>query len=180
MVSSIRNYIALGLDRLALACAVLAALCMTAIVGIIVTSVMMRKFANSPLHITEEVVGLLLSVSLFLGLPMVTLKAKHVRVSLISDMMKGKALFAIQVIALMVGIGFFTWLIWETIPWFEFAFKRNLKTETTRILLYPWMALMPLSLGITGAILLARLAGIIDRAEGNKINSELPKSGNTF
>ena len=32
----------------------------------------MRKFANTPLHITEEVVGLLLSVTLFLGLPIVT------------------------------------------------------------------------------------------------------------
>lgn len=180
MAGSFKNFIALGLDRLALACAVLAALCMTAIVGIIVTSVMMRKFASSPLHITEEVVGLLLSVSLFLGLPMVTLKAKHVRVSLVSDMLKGKGLVAIQIAALMVGTGFFAWLIWESIPWFEFAYKRNLKTETTRLLLYPWMALMPLSLSITGTILIARLVGIIDRVEGSKNKSGLPETGNTF
>ena len=75
----------------------------------------------------------------------------------------------------MVGIGFFGWLIWETIAWFEFAYKRNLKTETTRILLYPWMALMPLSLAVTGVILVARLVGIIEREESYE--SKLLASG---
>lgn len=165
MAKMFKNVIAQGLDKLALACAGAAALGMISIVVIIVTSVLMRKFANSPLHITEEVVGLLLSVSLFLGLPMVTLKAKHVRVALLSDLLKGKWHFAMQVAALLVGIGFFSWLILESIPWFEFAFERNIKTETTRILLYPWMALMPLSLTITCTIFIARLIGVIDRVD---------------
>jgi len=163
-----RNVVALGLEYLALACAALAALGLTAIVAIIVTSVLMRKFANSPLHITEEVVGLLLSVALFLGLPMVTLKAKHVRVSLVTSLLKGKGRVALQTIGLLVGIGFFGWVLWETIPWLEFAIKRNIKTETTRILLYPWMILMPLSLSIACSIMLARLMGILDRDEADE------------
>lgn len=165
MGAKLRNVVALGLEYLALACAALAALGLTAIVAIIVTSVLMRKFANSPLHITEEVVGLLLSVALFLGLPMVTLKAKHVRVSLVTNLIKGKGRIALQTTGLLVGIGFFGWVLWETIPWLEFAVKRNIKTETTRILLYPWMVLMPLSLSIACAILLARLMGVLDREE---------------
>lgn len=165
MATRFRNVVALGLEYLALACAALAALGLTAIVAIIVTSVLMRKFANSPLHITEEVVGLLLSVALFLGLPMVTLKAKHVRVSLVTNLIKGRARTALQMTGLLVGIGFFGWVLWETIPWLEFAIKRNIKTETTRILLYPWMVLMPLSLSIACAILLARLTGVLDRDE---------------
>ncbi|MFK7836608.1 MAG: TRAP transporter small permease [Sulfitobacter sp.] len=162
MLPGIKKTIALGLEYLALAFAALAALGLSAIVGIIVTSVVMRKFANTPLHITEEVVGLLLSVALFLGLPMVTLRAKHVHVSLLTTYLNGKAKATLQIAGLVVGIVFFGWLIWETIPWFEFAFKRSLKTETTRILLYPWMALMPLSLAVTGLILIARLLGLID------------------
>jgi len=168
MAAKLRNVIALGLEYLALACAALAALGLTAIVGIIVTSVLMRKSANSPLHITEEVVGLLLSVALFLGLPMVTLKAKHVRVSLVTNLLKGKGRVALQTIGLLVGIGFFGWVLWETIPWLEFAIKRNIKTETTRILLYPWMVLMPLSLSIACAIMLARLMGVLDRDEDDE------------
>lgn len=152
----------LGLEYLALAFAGLAAVGLSAIVGIIVTSVLMRKFANTPLHITEEVVGLLLSVALFLGLPMVTLRSKHVHVSLLTEYVTDKVKAVLQIAGLIMGIVFFSWLIWETLPWFEFAFKRSLKTETTRILLYPWMALMPLSLTVTGLILVARLLGVID------------------
>ncbi|OED49625.1 TRAP transporter small permease [Leisingera sp. S232] len=168
MTRTARNFVALGLDRLALACAGAAALCMIAIVGIIVTSVLMRKFANTPLHFTEEVVGLLLSVSLFLGLPMVTLRAKHVRVALLADFLKGRAHAAVQIAALLVGCVFFFWLIVETVPWFEFAFKRNLKTETSRVLLYPWMAVMPLSLTLTAAVLVARLTGLIERRDDSE------------
>jgi len=168
MVKQPKGIIARGLEGLALACAATAALGIVTIVGLIVTSVLMRKFLNAPLHITEEVVGLLLSVSLFLGLPMVTLKAKHVRVALVTGLMRGKWHTAMQIGALATAIVFFSWLIVETIPWFEFAFKRNLKTETTRILLYPWMALMPLSLVITCSIFVARLAGIIGHSDDNE------------
>lgn len=162
---TVRNLIRQGLEKLALALASIAVLGMVSIVAVIITSVIMRKFANSPLHITEEVVGLLLSVSLFLGLPMVTLKAKHVRVALLANMLNKKLQTHLQTIALIVAIGFFSWLIYKAIPWFEFGHRLNLKTETTRILLYPWMAMLPLSLSVTCAILLARLLGIIDRVE---------------
>jgi TRAP-type C4-dicarboxylate transport system permease small subunit len=97
-----------------------------------------------------------------------------VRVSLLTTYVSDKSRAALQVAALVVGIGFFGWLIWETIPWFEFAYKRNLKTETTRILLYPWMALMPLSLAVTGVILVARLVGIVEHEESYE--SKLPTS----
>lgn len=145
---------------------------MVSIVGIIVTSVLLRKFANTPVHITEEMVGLLLSVSLFLGLPMVTLRAKHVRVSLVADRLRGSAHVLMKIAALVIAIGFFGWLLMETIPWFEFAFKRNLKTETTRILLYPWMSLMPLSFVLILMILTARLFGIIERGEDSEIDAD--------
>lgn len=177
MPRTVKYYFAQGLDRLALACAGASALCMVAIVGIILTSVLMRKFANTPIHITEEVVGLLLSVSLFLGLPMVTLRAKHVRVSLLADFVKGRLHVVMQIAALLVGTAFFLWLIIETIPWFEFAFKRNLKTETSRILLYPWMAVMPISLSLTLCIFVARLIGIIDRADDAELEADRSFTG---
>ena len=167
MLSGAKKTVSLGLEYLALAFAALAALGLTAIVAIIVASVMMRKFANTPLHITEEVVGLLLSVALFLGLPIVTLRNRHVHVALLITYLSGKAKAVVQVLGLTVGLVFFGWLIWETISWFEFAFKRSLKTETTRILLYPWMALMPLSLVVTGLILIARLLGLLSTPTTN-------------
>lgn len=165
MAMTMRRGIERGLELVALAMASVAAIGMVGIVGIIVTSVFMRKFANSPVHITEEVVGLLLSASLFLGLPMVTLKAKHVRVSLLSDVLRDGKHRMLQSLGLAVGLAFFAWLTWEAVPWWEFAHRLNLKTETSRILLHPWMLVVPLSLGLTGLIYAARLFGIIDRID---------------
>lgn len=165
MVMTIRRGFARGLELVALAMVSVAAIGMAGIVGIIVTSVFMRKFANSPVHVTEEVVGLLLSASLFLGLPMVTLKAKHVRVSLLSDALRDGKHHLLQSLALLVGLAFFAWLTLEAIPWWEFAHRLNLKTETSRILLHPWMLVVPVSLSLTGLIYAARLFGIIERID---------------
>jgi TRAP-type C4-dicarboxylate transport system permease small subunit len=157
-----KKYIAQGLEKLALVCSWAAALSMVGIVVLIVTSVLMRKIANTPIHITEEVVGLMLTVSLFLGVPLVTLKSKHVKVALIIDQLKGRTRTIVQKVAILIGIAFFMWLIWEAVPWLEFAFKRNLKTETSRILLYPWMSTMFFSLVLTLLVFIGRLFGLFD------------------
>ena len=167
LTASIKKTVQLGLEKLALALALLAALCMTSIVGIIVTSVTMRKLINSPLYFTEEVVGLLLSVSLFLGLPMVTLKASHVRVSILATYLEGWKRYALSLLASLVGIAFCTWITIEAIPWLEFAMRLDLKTETSRVLLYPWMSLLPASIFLTGVIFAARLFGVIENKDGN-------------
>ncbi len=155
----IRNAARRGLEALAFAMALLAAAGMTAIVIIIVTSVTMRKLAQ-PLYFTEEVVGLLLSVSLLLALPMVTLKAGHVRVSIVESMLTGRGRTALAVLAAFVGIGFCAWVTYEALDWLAFALRLNLKTETSRILLFPWMALLPFCLGLTGIMFIARLIGL--------------------
>lgn len=165
MQGGARHMIAQWLERLALACAVLAGMAIVTIIGIIATSVVLRKFANTPLHMTEEVVGLLLSVSLLLGLPMVTLRSRHVRVSLLITSLTGRARRWVTLIGLALTIIFFAWLLMESYDWFEFAYRRNLKTLTSRILLYPWMTLLPLTFILCTAILVARMTGIIPDAE---------------
>ena len=160
-----RRVLRRGLEGLALAMALLAAIGMAAIVTIIVTSVTMRKLFNAPLHFTEEVVGLLLSVSLLLALPMVTLKGGHVRVSILANHLRGWQRRVLSGLAACVGIGLCAWVAIEAVPWLEFAVRLNLKTETSRILLYPWMAMLPLSLLLTAIVFVARLSGLIAEAE---------------
>ncbi|APE45487.1 C4-dicarboxylate ABC transporter [Sulfitobacter alexandrii] len=136
---------------------------MAAIVGLVTTSVIMRRFAGTPLHITEDVVGLLLTAMLFLALPLVTLRAQHVRVSIVADALTPRFGGAVHVAAMLVGIVFFGWIFIKALPWLEFAWKRNLRSETARLLLYPWMAALPLSVGLTWIIFAARLLGLLDR-----------------
>lgn len=162
MKSQAQRYLAQGLEFLALAMAILAALAMVGIVMVIVTSVIMRRFANTPLHITEDMVGLMLSVALFLGLPYVTLRSKHVRVAIVAEAVGERFAPVLGGAAMLVGAVFFGWIFIESLPWLEFAWKRELKTETARILLYPWMAVLPLSIGLTWVIFFCRLLGLLE------------------
>ncbi len=164
-----RNIIARGLEYLALACAALSALGLATIVGLIVTSVALRRLFNEPLYFTEEVVGLLMSVCLFLGLPLVTFRGTHVKVSILTTFVEDRhrvAFVALSILAALVGVVFCAWLAVEAVPWLEFALKRNLKTETSRVLLAPWMMALPVSVALTGLIFLWRLvervAGALD------------------
>lgn len=160
MARSPGAFVAQALRGLAFVCAIAGSLGIAAIVGIISSSVVMRKL-GTPLHLTEEVVGLLLSVSLLLALPMVTLRAQHVRVALLYTATRGIWRRGLQILGLVLSLVFFGWLMIEIVPWFEFAFDRNLKTQTSRLLLYPWMAVMPVTIALTMAILLARLTGLL-------------------
>ena len=139
-----------------------ASLCMIVIVGLVTVSVILRRFAGTPLHITEDVVGLLLTAMLFLGLPLVTLRAQHVRVSIVSNALEPRFGGAVRIAAILVGLVFFGWIFVKALPWVEFAWKRNLKSEMARLLLYPWMAALPLSVGLTWAIFAARLTGLLE------------------
>jgi len=174
-MQAIRHYFKHGLELLAFAMAALAALCMIGIVSIITLGVVMRRLVGAPLHITEDMVGLMLSAVLFLGLPLVTLRSQHVRVSIVVNTLHARFAGLAHIAAMVVGILFFGWIFIKALPWIEFAYVRNLKSETARLLLYPWMAILPLSVGLTWVIFAARLTGFLER-ENYEIPEALPET----
>ena len=142
--------------------AILAALAGAAIVGLIGASVAMRHFANAPFRFTEELVGLLMTAAFFLALPLVTLRSEHVRVRLFVGALPPGIRRAVAVMANLFGLTFCLWFVWLAIPWFEFAFQRGIRTEVARLLMYPWMVLLPLSLLLSALAFAVRC--INDRA----------------
>ena len=139
-----------------IAMAVLAALAGALIVGLIGASVTMRYLAYAPFRFTEELVGLLMTAAFFLALPLVTLRAEHVRVlALVASLPENAGRLA-AVLARFFGAAFCLWFFALCLPWLEFAFDRNIKTEVGRLLMYPWMALLPLSMLLTAAAFLIR------------------------
>lgn len=140
------------------ALAVLATLAGAAIVVLIGASVIMRHAANAPFRFTEELVGLLMTAAFFLALPLVTLRAEHVRVQALVDVLPGRAKPWVQGLASIFGVLFCAWLVSLSLPWFDFAFARGIKTEVARLLLWPWMALVPASLCLTAVAFVIRAA----------------------
>ena len=149
------------------AMAVLAAVAGCAIVGLIGASVTMRYFAFAPFRFTEELVGLLMTAAFFLALPLATLRAEHVRVLAIVSALPRKAQRWASRLAAIFGAAFCLWFLVLCLPWLEFAIDRNIKTEVGRLLMYPWMALLPLSMAFSIlAFLVAVTPGETDRKPG--------------
>lgn len=157
-----------GLSRSAFFLAILSAFSLVAILIVIVASVVLRKFFDTPLFFTEELVGLLMSAGLFLGLPMATIKGQHIRITLLLEAIKVRAPTLFKLVkfgGLLVGIAFTGWIVLEALPWMEFAIKRSLKSETARILLYPLMSVVPISMMLCCIIYCAKALGLLKEEE---------------
>lgn len=148
------------LEPVFVALTVLAALAGCAIVVLIGASVTMRYFAFAPLRFTEELVGLLMTAAFFLALPLATYRAEHVRVLLVVSMLPDGARKWVCRLSAVFGAAFCLWFLALCLPWLEFAIDRNIKTEVGRLLMYPWMALIPLSMALS---MVAFLAGVQSR-----------------
>lgn len=148
------------LEPVFVALTVLAALAGCAIVVLIGASVTMRYFAFAPLRFTEELVGLLMTAAFFLALPLATYRAEHVRVLLVVSTLPDGARKWVRKLSAFFGAAFCLWFLALCLPWLEFAIDRNIKTEVGRLLMYPWMALIPLSMALS---MVAFLAGVQSR-----------------
>ena len=140
-----------------MALAVLATLAGIGIIGLVATSVAMRYLADAPFRFTEELVGLLMTAAFFLALPLVTLNAEHVKVQILISALPIRLATWMTIIATVFGVAFSLWFFILGIPWLEFAFERSIKTEVGRLLMYPWMALLPLSMLLTAVAFIIRV-----------------------
>ncbi len=152
---AIANRIERLLAPVFVAMAVLAALAGGAIVVLIGASVTMRYFAYAPFRFTEELVGLLMTAAFFLALPLATLRAEHVRVLVLVSALPDRAARSVSFLAALFGAAFCLWFLALCLPWLDFAFDRNIKTEVGRLLMYPWMALLPVSMALSMVAFLA-------------------------
>ena len=129
--------------------AILATIASIMIILLIGASVTMRYLTFTPFRFTEELVGLFMTAAFFLSLPLVTLHKKHVRVLIIISSLSDGVKWWVACLACLFGISFCTWFLLLCIPWLEFAYERQIKTEVGRLLMYPWMSVLPLSMLLT-------------------------------
>ena len=147
----------------------LSGLALTAIVGLIVAGVVMRRVVGSPLFYTEELVGLLLCAALFLALPMVTVRAQHVRVTLLAQALGPRGQKVLAVAGGLVTLVFCAWYLMEAWPWLEFALKRGIRTEAAGLRLWPYMAVPLMSIALCALLVLIR---VVSGSEAHTLRAE--------
>ncbi len=151
------RFIEKWLHHLFVALAIVATAAGVLIVVLVGTSVTMRHIAHAPFRFTEELVGLLMTAAFFLALPLVTIKAEHVRVQVLVASLPPHLMRWVSSVAAIFGVVFTLWFFWLCVPWFEFAYMRTIKTEVGRLLMYPWMAVVPVSMMLTAIAFAIRI-----------------------
>jgi TRAP-type C4-dicarboxylate transport system permease small subunit len=124
-------------------------------------SAFMRYFLGSPFHFTEEVVALIFLVMVFLTLPYATNHRRHIQVTVLTQLLTDRW----QTIAVIFNsVGILVFAIWYTILSFEFtAFAERIGaiSDQASIPLWPWMALIPISVGLTALIVFLQLIRVL-------------------
>ncbi|MBX3596369.1 MAG: TRAP transporter small permease [Rhizobiaceae bacterium] len=119
------------------------------ITGLVVISVVMRYVVKSPFAFTEEVVGLFLISMAFLGMAHVTLKDSHIKVTLLYDLASQTTRNWLRRAGLVITAGFFAWLGILAYDYMQTALDLSARTLGSRLLLWPWTAILPLSCAVS-------------------------------
>ena len=140
-------------SRALLGGAAFAVLAMTALVSL---SVVMRYVVGSPFAFTEELVALLYLAMVFFTIPIGTLHREHIGVTVCVERVGPRLQRLLGLAAALVMIVFAVWFVYETCAFTAFSRKLEARSDHVGLLLWPWMAIMPATIALTGIIALVR------------------------
>lgn len=142
-------------DRIAWGLSAAAAVVAIMMALFVVLSSTMRYLVGAPFAFTEEIVGLLFIALIFLGFPACTLRQKHIRVTIVPDLLPPRLRSLVDRVANVLLVVFCAWYGYLTLDYMNIAIALEARSAGSRLLLWPWTAVLPFS------CLLAGLAGLI-------------------
>ena len=119
---------------------------------LVITSAIMRYFVGRPFRFTEELVALLYMAMVYLAIPLVTARRAQITVSVLPERLAQMLAGLLRVGSALVMVGFCTWFMIEAWDFSEYSRRLSSRTEQFDILLWPWMVLIPITLGFTTII----------------------------
>ena len=132
--------------------AALGAACVAVLAVLTVAAVVMRYGLGAPFRFTEELGGLLLVTSVFLGLPHVLASNANIRVTLLSDKAKGPLGRGVWILGQLILVAFAAIFLRDALAEAQFTQKLNLRSEMARIPLSPFVWLMVAGMGLVAFI----------------------------
>ncbi|WP_244613048.1 TRAP transporter small permease [Modicisalibacter radicis] len=129
--------------------------------ALVFVSTIMRYLFGAPISFSDELAGLLFFSLAFMTLPHVMLEKKHVSIDFISKSCSPKIRSMFSVLASLVMIVFAVVFIYESWDFMRFSYQIDAKSDIGSILLWPWMLLMPLSMGLCLVIKLLDVVSVI-------------------
>ncbi|WP_205041982.1 TRAP transporter small permease [Rhodoligotrophos defluvii] len=142
-------------DRVASLLSAAAALVAMAMAVFVVLASTMRYLVGAPFAFTEEIVGLLFITMIFVGFPACTLREKHIRVTILPDLLPPPLRSLMDRVANGLLVVFCVWFGYLTLDYMNTAIALETRSAGSRLLLWPWTAVLPISCALAG------LAGLI-------------------
>ena len=130
------------------------------IVLLLVGSSLKRYLFQQPIHVTEELGGLLFLATTFLGLTYGFVKNRHVRLEVFWRKIPSPWNNVTEAIGYVLCIGGLTILVRETWALTAFSYDIQGKSVMTELLLWPWRLIMPVILTFLGLAIFVRLLQI--------------------
>lgn len=138
--------------RVARLMAYVGAIALLAMTALVVIASVMRYFVGKPFDFTEELVALLYMSMVFLAIPLVTLTQSHISVSVMPQRLKVALGGLLRAGSAVVMLAFCTWFTIEAYGYVEHSRRLNSRSEQVDFLLWPWMAVIPVTMGFVAII----------------------------
>lgn len=167
-----------GVSRILLYVAAAAMLIMTTLV---VVASFMRYLVGRPFAFTEELVALLYMTMVFLSVPISTIRREHISVTLLSERIMSALKHPFRILASLIMIVFNAWFSVIAFEFTAVSYNLGSRSEQVDLLLWPWMAMIPISMGFVTIISILHLwqAGHAART-GEEIAEPQPGVGEVF
>ena len=115
---------------------------------LIFASAVLRYVAGSPISFSDELAGLLFVTLAFTTFPYVMDRAEHIRLSILTDKFGPLGQRICRFFGCLIFFAFAVVFVYESYNFTDFSVMIESRSDVSGILLWPWMALMPISLSV--------------------------------
>lgn len=133
------------IDKLAYGLFLLGVIGGVAMTMLVFVSTLLRYVVGKPIYFSNELAGLLFFSLTFLTIPHVLNIGRHIRIDLVVRPLPAPMQRVASGFASFVLIAFSSIFIYESWDFLKFSMMINARSDISGILLWPWMALMPLA-----------------------------------
>lgn len=113
---------------------------------LILTSTLLRYIAGYPISFSDELAGLLFLTMAFTTFPHVLNRSGHICLDLIQNKLSFNLQRISRILAAIIFIVFAVVFAYQSWNFMSFSKLIGSRTDVSGIVLWPWMALMPLSM----------------------------------
>lgn len=148
--------------------------CLLILIGVLTFSAVERYLFANPVANAEEICALLFIAVAFLGLGDSYLQDRHIRVGRLTERLPPPLRKSASLVGSVLSVAALTVLLLQTWSFAAVSFEVGSQSQVGDLILWPWMALIPLGIGL---LILAIVAGAAEALlTGNATQEEAEQS----